>query len=89
MHYFFIDRSGWDFPKYLQILKEFDIYKAEDDYLNIKFEEPPEIGDCIDIFIKYLLDYSDSNMNNDPNPPVISDTHLMTERSQDNSWKKP
>ena len=85
MNYFFIDRSGWDFPKYLQILKEFDIYKAEDDYLNLKWEEPAEIGDCTDTFNKLLLDHSNTYMNYDLNPPVISYSRLMTERSQDNT----
>ena len=43
--YFFIDRTGWEFPKYLEMLKQFDIYKAEEDYLNLKLEEPVEFGD--------------------------------------------
>ena len=43
--YFFIDKTGWEFPKYLEMLKQFEIYKAEEDYLNLKLEEPVDFGD--------------------------------------------
>ena len=43
--HFFIDKTGWEFPKYLEMLKQFEIYKAEEDYLNLKLEEPVDFGD--------------------------------------------
>ena len=69
MLYLFIDRAGWDFPKYLQILTEFDIYKTKEDYLNIKFEEPPEIGEFSDRFKKQLVAISNINIYYSPPRP--------------------
>ena len=77
----FIDRAGWDFPKYLQILKDYDIYRAEEDYLNIKFEEPPEIGEFSDIIVVLLVARSNSKMYHSAKPLVILDVHLTIERS--------
>ena len=88
MLYLFIDRAGWDFPKYLQILKEYDIYKTEEDYLNIKFEEPPEIGEFSDRFIKQLVAISIINLYYSPKDPVISVIHQRTERKQIRIWKR-
>ena len=51
LQYLFIDRCGWEFPKYLEMLKQFDIYKAEEDYINLKLEEPVDFGDFTIIFI--------------------------------------
>ena len=83
----FIDRAGWDFPKYLQILKEYDIYKTEEDYLNIKFEEPPEIGEFSDKLIKQFVDISNINIYYDPELPVISAILQRTKRKQIRIWK--
>ena len=88
MLYLFIDRAGWDFPKYLQILKEYDIYKTEEDYLNIKFEEPPEIGEFSDRFIKQLVAISNINIYYSPKDPVISVIRQRTERKQIRIWKR-
>ena len=77
----FIDRAGWDFPKYLQILKDYDIYKAEEDYLNIKFEEPPEIGEFSDIIVVLLVAHSNSKMYYYPTPKVILEVRLTIEKS--------
>ena len=77
----FIDRAGWDFPKYLQILKDYDIYKAEEDYLNIKFEEPPEIGEFSDIIFVILVARSDRTIYYSPKPKVILDVRLTMDRS--------
>ena len=88
MLYLFIDRAGWDFPKYLQILKEYDIYKAEEDYLNIKFEEPPDIGEFLDRLIQSLVVHSNVTVNYCvPKAPVISVIRPITERKQNCIWK--
>ena len=85
--YIFIDRAGWDFPRYLQILKEYDIYKTEEDYLNIKFEEPPEIGEFSDKLIKQFVDISNINIYYAPEHPVISAILQRTKRKQIRIWK--
>ena len=85
--YLFVDRAGWDFPKYLQILKEYDIYKTEEDYLNIKFEEPPEIGEFSDRLIKQLVAIPNINIYYVPQDPVISAIRQRTERKQIRIWK--
>ena len=77
-NYFFIDRTGWEFPKYLEMLKQFDIYKAEEDYINLKLEEPVDFGDfpvtfllrCVDISrIKSILVHLE---------PTVIGLHKMT-----------
>ena len=61
IQYFFIDKSGWEFPKYLEILKRFDIYKAQEDYLNLNLEEPIDFGDFPFILIYVFIATSKSN----------------------------
>ena len=58
MKYIFIDTKGWEFPKYLEILKQFEIYKAEEDYLNLNLEEPIDFGDCFIISYFPLVAYN-------------------------------
>ena len=76
--YFFIDRTGWEFPKYLEMLKQFDIYKAEEDYINLKLEEPVDFGDFPVTFLCLCVDISKINSILVHLEPTIIGLHKMT-----------
>ena len=42
-------------------MKQFDIYKAQEDYLNLNLEEPIDIGDFVIIIIYVATVTSESN----------------------------